>query len=257
MLIVERQARLQELIARRNITDLDALAQELGVSQSTVRRDVEALEKQGFVRRTHGGVMWVNERSTTSVTPYVFDQRMSESFDAKRKIARRAAALVEANQTILLDGGTTTYLLAQELLGRPLQVVTNSLPIATVLQNSPDVELILSGGVLNPRYGVLLGPIADHALASLHTSILFMGAAGVNEGSLFNQNLLLVQAQRRMMEQSQRAILLVDSSKFGQQTLARLCSLDEIDVVVSDPGLTPEHQSKVRAAGCELIIADS
>jgi len=255
MLIVERQARLQELIAKRNIADLDALAQELGVSQSTVRRDVEALEKLGLVRRTHGGVMWAADRST-SVRPYVFDQRLNDGVDAKRKIARKAAGLVEPHQTILIDGGTTTYLLAQELLGRSLQVVTNSLPIATVLQNAPQVELILTGGVLYPRYGILLGPIADQTLASVHTSLLFMSVAGVNDASLFNQNLLMVQAQRRMMEQSQKAVLLVDSSKFGQQTLARLCALDEIDVVVSDAGLSVEHQSQVRAAGCELIIAE-
>lgn len=260
MLIVERQARLQELIAQRSITDLDALARELGVSHSTVRRDVETLEKSGFVRRTHGGVMWVNDRSTPDRAgavpqPYVFDQRLNDAAEAKRRIARRAAAIVESNQTVLIDGGTTTFLLAQELLGRTLQIVTNSLPIATVFQNAPDVELILAGGVLYPRYGVLLGPIADQALASVHASLLFMSVAGINEGSLFNQNLLMVHAEQRMMEQAQKVVLLVDSSKFGQQTLARLCALEEIDVVVSDAGLTPEYQNQVRAAGCELIIA--
>ena len=256
MLIVERQARLQELIAQRSITDLDALARELGVSHSTVRRDVEILEKSGHVRRTHGGVMWVSDRTGDAPQPYVFDQRLHDSVEAKRRIARKAASLVEPGQTILIDGGTTTFLLAQELLGRTLQVVTNSLPIATVFQNAPDVELILAGGVLYPRYGVLLGPIADQALASVHASLLFLSVAGVNEGSLFNQNLLLVHAERRMMAQAQRSVLLVDSSKFGQQALVRLGSLDEIDVVVSDAGLTPEQQSQVRAAGCELIIAE-
>jgi DeoR/GlpR family transcriptional regulator of sugar metabolism len=117
------------------------------------------------------------------------------------------------------------------------------------------VELILAGGVLYPRYGVLLGPIADQALASVHASLLFMGVAGVNDGALFNQNLLLVHAQGRMMAQAQKVILLADSSKFGQQTLARLCSLEEIDLVVSDAGLSPEYQSQIRAAGCELLIA--
>src|ERR1700728_756169 len=121
MLIVERQAKLQELIAQKCITDLDALARELGVSHSTVRRDVETLEKSGFVRRTHGGVMWVNDRTTVVPQPYVFDQRLSDFAEAKRKIARRAATVVDSHQTILTDGEPTTYRLAQDLLGRTLQ----------------------------------------------------------------------------------------------------------------------------------------
>src|SRR3954470_13353295 len=257
MLIPMRQSRLQEFLAKRGMCDLDTLAAELRVSQSTVRRDLDQLEERGLVSRTHGAVIWIGDRSNAPNTrPYAFDQRMSYQVDAKREIARAAARLVSPGETVLIDGGTTTFYLAQELLGRSLQLVTNSLPIANLFLNDEHVELILSGGLMYPRYGVLLGPTAEHVLGTIHTKSLFLSVAGVNGGVLYNQNLLLVQAERKMMEQAQRVVLLADAGKFGQQALARLCDLSEIDVVVSDAKLAEKDRAAVRAAGCELLIAE-
>lgn len=258
MLIAERQTRLKDLLARRGMCDLDTLAAELNVSQSTVRRDVENLEQTGVVRSTRGGVIWIGEKTAATPNtprPYAFDQRMGYQQDAKRQIARAARKLVQPGETVLIDGGTTTFYLAQELLGQPMQLVTNSLPIANLFLNDDNVELLLAGGLMYPRYGVLLGPMAESVLSTIHTKTMFLSVAGVHDGSLYNQNLLLVQAERRMMEQSQQVVLLADSAKFGQQALAKLGTLDEIDVVVSDAALPKEHQDAVRAAGCELILA--
>jgi len=255
MLIAERQSRLQDLLARRGMSSLETLSAELSVSQSTIRRDLEGLEQRGLVRRTHGGVIWLGDRNGTS-RPYAFDQRMSQQLDAKRRIARAAKSLVQPGETVLIDGGTTTFHLAQELLGQPLQLVTNSLPIANLFLNDDNVELILTGGLMYPRYGVLLGPQAENMLSTIHTSKMFLSVAGLHEGALYNQNLLLVQSERKMMEQAQQTILLIDSTKFGQQALVKLCDLSEIDVVVSDAGLDEEQRAAVRSARCELLIAD-
>src|SRR5438270_11918344 len=181
---------------------------------------------------------------------------MGYQLDAKRQIARAARKLVQPGETVLIDGGTTTFYLAQELLGLQMQLVTNSLPIANLFLNDENVELILAGGLMYPRYGVLLGPMAESVLSSIHTKHMFLSVAGIHDGSLYNQNLLLVQTERRMMEQSQQVVLLADSGKFGQQALAKLCQLEEIDVVVSDGGLTEEHRAEVQRAGCELIITE-
>jgi DeoR/GlpR family transcriptional regulator of sugar metabolism len=136
-----------------------------------------------------------------------------------------------------------------------MQVVTNSLPIADLFINDESVELIVTGGLLYPRYGVLLGPAAENVLSTIHTKTLFLSVAGIYEGNLYNQNLLLVQAERKMMQQSQQVVLLADSSKFGQQALSRLGTLGEVDVVVSDSLLSADHQRQIRDAGCELILA--
>src|SRR5204862_2592975 len=204
---------------------------------STIRRDLEQLEQKGLVTRTHGGAIWIGD-CESGPRPYAFDQRMDFHVDAKRKIARAARRLVRPGDTILLDGGTTTFYLAQELLGMSLQLITNSLPIANLFLNDEHVELILTGGLMYPRYGVLLGPMAESALSTIHTKTLFMSVAGIHEGALYNQNLLLVQAERVMMQQAQQVVLLADSGKFGQQALAKLGALEGVDVVVTDPGVS-------------------
>jgi DeoR family fructose operon transcriptional repressor len=256
MLIAERQSRLQELLAQRGIADLDSLAEQLRVSSSTIRRDVEQLESKGLVSRTHGGVIWIGDRNSNSTRPYAFDQRMGYQLDAKRRIARAARSLVRPGETILIDGGTTTFYFAEELLGLPLQLVTNSLPIANLFLNDDHVELILVGGLMYPRYGVLLGPVAENLLGAMHAKTLFLSVAGVNDATMYNQNLLLVQAERKMIEQAQQVVLLCDSGKFGHQALAKLGDLREVDVVVSDGDLSDEHRGSVRSAGCDLVIAD-
>jgi len=200
-------------------------------------------------------VIWIGDRNSPSTRPYAFDQRMNVQIEPKRQIARAAAKLVSPGETVLIDGGTTTFYLAQELLGQSLQLVTNSLPIANLFLNDEHVELILSGGLMYPRYGVLLGPTAENVLSQIHAKTLFLSVAGVNDGVLYNQNLLLVHAEQKMMQQAQRKVLLVDSGKFGQQALARLCDLRQIDTVVVDAETSAENRAQVREAGCELIVA--
>jgi DeoR/GlpR family transcriptional regulator of sugar metabolism len=242
------------------MSDLDSLAAELRVSQSTVRRDIDEMESRGLVQRTHGGVIWLGEQSRNGgpgTRPYAFDQRMGYELTAKAQIAQAAAKLVQPGETILLDGGTTTFYLAEQLVGLPLQIVTNSLPISNLFLNDENVELVLTGGLMYPRYGVLLGPGAESALATIHARTMFFSVAGIHAGILYNQNLLLVQAELRMMKQVQRKVLLVDSSKFDQQALARLCSLGDIDTVVTDARVSTQHQDDIRQAGCELIVADA
>jgi DeoR/GlpR family transcriptional regulator of sugar metabolism len=254
LIIAERHSLLQQLLSQRGMADLDTLAAELRVSSSTVRRDLEALEQQGLVKRTHGGVIWVGDKSS-GTRPYAFDQRMGYQHDAKRAIAKTARALVSPGQTVLIDGGTTTFYLAQELLGQPLQLVTNSLPIANLFLNDENVEMVLTGGLMYPRYGVLLGPTAEHILSTIHTKTLFLSVAGIHNNALYNQNLLLVQSERKMMEQAQEVVLLVDSTKFGQQALARLGDLTEVDTVVTDQAISKDHKKTIESAGCQLILA--
>jgi DeoR family fructose operon transcriptional repressor len=254
MLIPERQSRLKELLAQRGMANLDSLAAELAVSSSTIRRDIETFEQAGIVQRTHGGVVWIGEKQPDT-RPYAFTQRMGYQIDVKRRIARAAATLVQPGETILIDGGTTTYYLAQELIGRSLQLVTNSLPIAELFLNDDKVELVLTGGLMYPRYGVLLGPMAEASLGNIHTKTLFMSVAGVHQGAMYNQNVLLVQAERKMMAQAQQTVLLIDSGKFGQQALAKLGEVSEIDIVVTD-AITDGDRHTLEQAGCRVIVAE-
>lgn len=246
-----RRQQLSELLAQRGHVELSVLVAELGVSESTIRRDLSQLEEEGTVRRTHGGAVFVSDRFAA----LNYDVRASTAVSEKLAIGQAAAALVTEGETILLDGGTTTFEIARQLMGRTLQVVTNSLPIAHLLSAAPNIELNMIGGYIYPRTGVALGPLSLQALASLHVNKAFMGVAGITEDALFNANVLMVETEVQMMSCADEVVLAVDHSKFGRRGLARLCGWERINRVVADAGLDQKWRKVMCDAGVELIVA--
>ena len=240
----DRRQRLLELIRVRGFAALDELVRELGVSESTVRRDLDALEEQGSARRTHGGVLYAGGMPRLAE----FDERQPANWAAKRAIAARAAEVIGDGETVLLDGGTTTYEVARLLVGRPLQVVTNSLPVANLFASESRSDLVLLGGYVSPRTGVCLGPYANELLGRLHVTTTVLSAAGVADEGLFNAHLLLAETEQAMLRAAGRVIVVADSSKFGKKSLTLVAPLSDIDLVVSDDALTAEWRQKIAAA---------
>lgn len=227
------------------------LAQELQVSESTVRRDLDYLEESGSAQRTHGGVFY------TGPSPKLqhFEQRQKTHWEKKRLIGEQAAQLIEEGDTVLLDGGSTTYELARALVGRTLQVVTNSLPVANLFTSSESADLVLVGGYVHTRSGVSLGPYANQMLGDLNVRRAVISVAGIKDNGYYNSNLLLVETERAMMKSADEVIVVADSSKFGRTSLAHLCELGEIDVLVVDNEISEDWRSKIVAAGVRLVVA--
>lgn len=252
MLAEERRSRLLELVRFRGFAALNQLADELQVSESTVRRDLDFLEESGTARRTHGGVFYTG---SSPKLPH-FEERQPQQWDKKRAIAQRAAELIQDGDTLLLDGGTTTYEVALLLVGRPLQVVTNSLPVANLFASSSNTDLILVGGYVYPRTGVSVGPYANETLRSLNVRRTVLSVAAINERGCYNSNLLLVETERAMMEASEEVIVVADSTKFGHQSLAHLCELSSVQHLVVDHEIPAQWRDKVTAAGVNLLVAE-
>jgi DeoR/GlpR family transcriptional regulator of sugar metabolism len=247
----ERRGRLLDLIRVRGFAALEELVRELGVSESTIRRDLDALEEQGAAKRTHGGVLYAGGMPRLAE----FDERQPSHWAAKRAIAVKAAEVINDGETVLLDGGTTTYEVARLLVGRSLQVVTNSLPVANLFASESRTDLVLLGGYVSPRTGVCLGPYANELLGRLHVTTTILSAAGIADEGLFNAHLLLAETEQAMLRAAGRVVVVADSSKFGQKSLTLVSPLDAIDVVVSDNGLPDEWRQKIAAAGSQLIVA--
>lgn len=248
MLIVERQQRVLDILRDRKAAQLEALAEAMDVSVSTVRRDLEHLEAQGLVERTHGGAVYRGPQKHSMV----FADRLAEQVEAKQSIAREAAALVAPNMTVLLDGGSTVYFAAQQIEARPLQVVTNSLLVAQHFADDERVELMLIGGNLYPRSGVMVGPIATRCLHDLHADLLLFSLAGIFEDGCYNQNLAMAEIEQTMMQQAARSILLMDSSKFGRKSLAKVCDVEQVEQIISDAGVTQRYRKQF---GDRLVVA--
>ncbi|QDS92811.1 HTH-type transcriptional regulator UlaR [Roseimaritima multifibrata] len=247
-----RRQELRRTLQAHGFVALGDLAERMGVSESTVRRDLDYLEEQGDAKRTHGGVFWTG--SPTSMR--LFETREDSHWQRKRVIAAAAAKLVSDHETILLDGGSTTYELARQLVGRPLQVVTNSLPVANLFAASEASDLVLIGGCVDHRTGVAIGPFANQMLGKLNVSQAFLSVAGIDPRGFYNSNLLLVETEQAMIASADRSIVVADSSKFGRASLSRLCGLGEVSCIVTDKKLAPEWAERLQTAGPQLVWGD-
>ncbi|MEM6780161.1 MAG: DeoR/GlpR family DNA-binding transcription regulator [Planctomycetota bacterium] len=243
-----RRCQLRDLVRERGFAALGELAEALSVSESTIRRDLEALEESGQARRTHGGVYW----SGDSDTMHVFQGRHADGWPAKQSIGRVAADLIEDHETILLDGGSTVYELARRILHRPLQVVTNSLPVAHLLSTSETIDLILVGGCVRGRTSVTIGPMADRQIANLHVSKTFLSVAGVTERGFFNSDMMLAESEKAMIDAAEQTVVLADSSKFGRVGISQICRLQDVDMVVTDAGLDSQWKHWIESSSVQL-----
>ena len=184
-----------------------------------------------------------------------FDDRTQTAIAEKRAIGRLTAAMLQDEDSVLLDGGTTTLEVARALLGRRVQVVTNSLPIAQLLASSQQTDLILIGGYVYPRTGVAMGPLAIAEMQGIRVRKTIMGAGGIVADGVYNSNLLLVETERQMMACGQEVVIVADSSKFGRLALARLCGLSQVNRLVTDAALAENDRSILEAAGVSVHTA--
>ena len=199
-----RQLRIRELLDEQGFVDLTTLCEELDSSESTVRRDLIALQEQGVLKRVHGGAMPVQASPSRGEDFAGHARRMSTE---KKRIAVATAGLIEDGQTVILDAGSTVAAVARELYDRSLHVVTNSLPIAEILGEARRVDVTLTGGQLDPAFGVVLGPLCEQMLGSLSVDVAVMGIGGVTEKGLSNSNPLVVGSERKMLEVARKVVI--------------------------------------------------
>ena len=183
------------------------------------------------------------------------EERSASQLEEKRQIAGAAAARIRDGDAILLDGGTTTLEVARLLVGRSLQVVTNSLPIANLFASSRETDLVMLGGYVYPKTGVALGPLTVRMMEDIHVHQTILSVGGITTRGLFNSNLLLVETERLMLRCADEVVVVADHTKIGRPALAFLCELSAIDTLIVDHGLTAEQRALVDVAEARLIIA--
>src|SRR5262245_18761851 len=253
VLVEERRQQLLDLVSRRGVVALPELAKAIpGVSESTIRRDLEFWRKKGIVRPTRGGVVYVGNGG--ALPP--LEDRTSAQIEEKRAIAKAAAARIQDGDCVLLDGGTTTLEVAKLLVGRSVQIVTNSLPIAALFANRREADLVLVGGYVYPRTGVALGPWTVRMLEDVQANQAVLSVGGITDKGLFNSNLLLVETERQMMRQADEVVVVADHTKVGRPALAFLCELATIDTLIVDAGLTAEQRKLLKQTDVRVIVAE-
>ncbi|MDH6228387.1 MULTISPECIES: DeoR/GlpR family DNA-binding transcription regulator [Streptomyces] len=264
LLAEQRRALILDEVRRRGGVRVNELTQRLGVSDMTVRRDLDALARLGALEKVHGGAVPVDGAEPTGHEPR-FEEKTGREPAAKEEIARAAASLVAPGAAVALSGGTTTYALARVLAGVPdLTVVTNSVRVADVLhtaRRSPDgaeaggPTVVLTGGVRTPSDS-LVGPVADRAIAALHFDLLFLGVHGISvEAGLSTPNLAEAETNRRLVASARRVVVVADHTKWGTVGLSSFASLSEVDVLVTDSGLPAVTRAELSELPLRLLVA--
>ena len=246
-----RQRKIREMLEAEEFLDMERLKCALEASESTIRRDLASLESDGVLKRVYGGAMAVEPKDHALDFAWQSEHMAAE----KKRIAAVAARLVQDNQTVILDGGTTVAAVARELAGRSLHVITNSLPIAEIFGDSRQVEITLTGGYLYPRLRATVGPLCEQVLSSVTADMLIMGIGGVTESGFSNSNTLIVGPELKMIQAARKVVIVTDHTKFGRGSVIQLAPLAEADIVVSDTGLATEYQELLKAHTVEVLLA--
>ena len=248
----ERQRIILQSIAESGAVTVAELCERFGVSDMTIRRDLTTLEQASLLRRIHGGAVSARGRS---YEPPVLT-RIQEARPAKLAIGQYAASLVHEGDSLAIDIGTTTLELSRNLIHlSDITVLTNSLQIANILTDQPDIRLMLCGGIVRPGEHSLIGPVAEYTFSRFYVDTAFIGIGGVDiDAGLTEYNLEDAEVKRHMIHNSQRCILLTDSRKFGQKTFASVASLDQIDDIVTDDGLSDEYHTRLLKMGITVHI---
>jgi DeoR/GlpR family transcriptional regulator of sugar metabolism len=193
------------------------------------------------------------------VTPrsdeFVFATRDTRQLAEKEAIGRACAELIQPNQSVIIDAGTTTYHVARHLESKLPHIVTNSLPVANLFASNNRLEVVLSGGVIYPRLGVLVGPLTVETFAKIRADVAVMSAGAISLEGITNSHGLLIDIQRAMIKSAQKVIFCFDHTKLGRQSVLPLCELECVDAIVTDNQAPAELIDKLRERGLEVVVA--
>ncbi|WP_310532934.1 DeoR/GlpR family DNA-binding transcription regulator [Novosphingobium sp.] len=252
----ERERLILEIMQPAGFVSYRDLEARLDASPATIRRDLTRLENAGRIVRVHGGAKLAEtDEASPRLIGTPFDQSITLHLAAKQAIGKAAAALVQPGEGIMVDGGTTTLQMVPHLAGLDCQVLTNSLYIVNALLPQPGTRILLPSGTVFREQNIILAAAGEESMPRFHAPKLFMGAAAVGPQGIMQADVVLVAAERRLIDRAEKVNLMVDSSKFTSQSGTIVCGLEEIDTIITDD-LPDGFGAILEKAGVRVVIAD-
>ncbi len=250
---------LDELLNSGRVT-VEDLSRQLQVNSSTIRRDLERLERSNLLRRVHGGAVPIDSLSyNTYAYDITFQENMNKQVEEKGRIALAAARLIEAGDTIALSPGTTTTYLARSILQLQIQnltVITNAMNIAMELTSLPGVNLTLTGGILLSDFFALVGPLAEQSFNQMYVAKAFVGMTGISpEYGLTGPNQLEAFTHKMTLQRAQRTFVLADHTKLGRVALNYVLPISAMHTLITDSDASPEFLARLKLLGVDVLIA--
>lgn len=255
MIPAERLEKIKSELEKSGFISVGELSKRLGISLSTVRRDLIDLENDGIIVRSRGGAGLVGHELSLEATR---STRAEEHTSQKQKIGMKAAELIENCGCIIIDAGTSTLEVAKYLRPKePLRVITDSIEIAYELKDRENVVVLVTGGIMRPDSHNLYGGFAEQMLSSMHAQVCVMGAIGLSLREGLTKHIIeALPIRQKMVEISHKLICIADSSKFDLTGLVSVCPVERVDVLITDNGIDPVFKNALEELGVEVIIAE-
>ncbi|GGG83340.1 DeoR family transcriptional regulator [Salipiger pallidus] len=248
----DRRQRILDALVRDGAVQLDAMAEEFGVSRMTIHRDLDDLETEGLLRKIRGGA--TIEPGSQFESDFRF--RHLQGQDLKQRMARAALSLVEPGMTVMVnDGSTATVLGAMLTEKRPLTVITNNDAVMEALKAEPGITIIALGGRFSTKYNAWVGRVTEAALGGLRADIAFVSTPAAGDGHVYHMDDDITRVKRRMLDGAARKVLLINHLRFGHTALHVLAPLAEFEAVVTDASPSAAVCTEIEAAGARLIVA--
>lgn len=246
------------LLEEQGFISFQNLASHLSASPATLRRDLERLQESGKLVRVRGGAQ-PTQAAAEAVRLHLqgipFHENINRYRAEKEAIGRAAAELCRHGDAVIIDGGSTTLQMCPHLGHLELQVLTNSLHIVSALLQQPSTSVLIPGGTVFREQNIVLNPFEDVSAQSFHAARMFIGAAAVGRHGLMQSDIILVQAEGKLLRLADQVVVLVDSSKFSASAGHRLCELSNIHTLVTDSGISDASAKMIEDAGIRLIVA--
>ena len=255
----ERDRFILNLLDERGFVSFQELSRRLDASPATLRRDLDRLQVDGKLVRVRGGAQpcVANRDAGHHLQGVPFHENINRNRAAKEAIGEAAAALCRPGDAVIIDGGSTTLQMCAGLEPLGLQVLTNSLHIVSALLQQPNTRVSIPGGVVFREQNIVLDPFDDTSTRSFHASRMFVGAAAVNRHGLMQSDIILVQAERKLLDLTEELVALVDSSKFHASAGHKLCELSKVNILVTDSEIDDASAKMLESSGVRLIVVDA
>jgi DeoR/GlpR family transcriptional regulator of sugar metabolism len=253
MLVAERQRKIVDLVNERLSVRVTELSKIFSVTEETIRRDLEKLEKENLLMRSHGGAVSIEKDQ--GETSYI--EREVTNAAEKKAIAVEAVRFIEPGDQIVLDASTTAWYVAKELEDMPLTVLTNSIKVAIELSKKEQIKVISTGGTLLTQSLSFVGPLAERSLGMYHVNKAFISCKGVHlEKGLSDFNELQALVKKQMMDIADETILMVDSSKFGTRAFSQIAPIAKIDSIITDSSIGEDCRKQLEEKNIKVSIAN-
>jgi DeoR family ulaG and ulaABCDEF operon transcriptional repressor len=252
----ERHRLILRAVGERPVVTVTQLVDMLDVSEATIRRDINALDQDGKLRRIRGGAEALHPVSNQSLLGRPFFVSKTMKVMQKSAIAAKAVEMCSAGDSIVIHGGSTTYQMAPLLKSRKMQILTNSFLLAEFLIKHSENNVVLPGGTIYREQNIILSPFESDVIHNFYASKAFVGAQGINAMGLMESDPLIIQSEQRLIEQAEKLVVMIDSSKFSQRSNMFLCRLDRIDTLITDDGIRDEDRTMLDKAGVNVVIAE-